>query len=134
MATREIPPDAWRQFFDEFSRRHEGWLVDVEVLADAGAQLEAEGLPLEGISADRGNASVSLALVSDDRFVEHSILRPAQVRVEEEEGEDDDEVEPGAEAAIEIETEEGEVTILRFQAALQSDEAEGIPAGRGRTR
>ena len=53
MATQEIPRDEWREFFDGFSRRHEGWLVTVEVLgSDIGAQVEAYELPLVGVTAE----------------------------------------------------------------------------------
>ena len=37
-----IPEGDWRQFFDAFSRRHEGWLASVEILgSDIGQQVEA---------------------------------------------------------------------------------------------
>jgi hypothetical protein len=50
---REIPRDEWAGFLDSFSRQHEGWLVSLEVLgAEIGAQVEAQGLPLEGITAE----------------------------------------------------------------------------------
>ena len=34
MVTREIPPGEWKDFFDEFTRRHEGWLVTVEIFGE----------------------------------------------------------------------------------------------------
>ncbi|OLE50804.1 MAG: hypothetical protein AUG51_26320 [Acidobacteria bacterium 13_1_20CM_3_53_8] len=50
---REIPREEWAEFLDIFSRQHEGWLVTVEVLSEEiGAQVEAEGKPLEGITAE----------------------------------------------------------------------------------
>ena len=50
---REIPRGEWVKYLDGFSRRHEGWLVTVEVLgAEIGAQVEAQELPLEGITAE----------------------------------------------------------------------------------
>jgi hypothetical protein len=32
MKTKEIPRNEWREFFDIFSRQHEGWLVTPEIL------------------------------------------------------------------------------------------------------
>ena len=53
MQTRDIPREQWIKFFDDFSWRHEGWIVTLEVLGpDIGNQEEANNLPLVGISAD----------------------------------------------------------------------------------
>jgi len=117
--TREIPRESWIDFFDGFSRRHQGWLVDVEVLrGDIGAQFEAEGLPLEGISADKKTKDISIAVMSKDKIVEHFVLKPAHVRVEE--------VENGAEAAIEIESDEGDITVVTFRSAVPTETVDGL--------
>src|SRR5712664_3846445 len=51
MPTQEIPREDWSNFFDVFSRQHEGWLVTLEVFGpEVGAQEEAHQLPFEGIS------------------------------------------------------------------------------------
>jgi Family of unknown function (DUF5335) len=118
MATRDLPRESWKEFFDGFSRRHQGWLVDVEVLgSDIGAQLEAEDLPLEGISADHDNKDISIALLRDGKITEHFVTRPQQVRVEEE---------GGAEVAIEIESSSGPTTIVTFRAAASPEEVDGL--------
>jgi|RhiMetdeSRZDD1v2_1073273.scaffolds.fasta_scaffold00473_38 hypothetical protein len=118
MATRDIPRESWKEFFDGFSRRHQGWLVDVEVLgADIGAQLEAEDLPLEGISADHQNKDISIALLRDGKVIEHFVTKPERVRVEEE---------GGAEVAIEIDSSSGPTTIVTFRAAASPEEVDGL--------
>ena len=61
---REIPREEWTGFMDSFSRQHEGWLVTVEVLGrEIGAQVEAEGKPLEGITAELKDGSEDLIVV-----------------------------------------------------------------------
>lgn len=118
MATRDIPRESWREFFDGFSRRHQGWLVDVEVLGtDIGAQLEAEDLPLEGISADHQNKDISIALVRDGKVTEHFVTRPERVRLEEE---------GGVEVAIEIDSATDASTIVTFRAAAAPEEVDGL--------
>ena len=53
MTTREIPREEWIGFLNDFSKKHEGWIVVLEVLGpDIGDQEETDDLPLVGISAD----------------------------------------------------------------------------------
>jgi hypothetical protein len=57
--TKEIPRREWRQFLDEFTREHQGWQVVVEVDdPEAGSQVEAHDLPLQGIAADEHDVAV----------------------------------------------------------------------------
>ena len=50
--TREIKREEWSDFFDAFSRRHEGWLVTIELLdKDLGDQIEVRDKALKGIVA-----------------------------------------------------------------------------------
>ena len=35
MLNGEIPRDQWTRFFDDFSKQHEGWIVNWEVLDKA---------------------------------------------------------------------------------------------------
>jgi len=115
--TREIPTESWIDFFDGFSRRHEGWLVDVHVLGELGAQVEAEKLPLQGISADHDNKDISIATVRGGKIFEHFIVHPVHVRVEEENG---------AENAVEIESSQGDRTLVTFRSAVPPEAVDGI--------
>jgi Family of unknown function (DUF5335) len=119
METREIPRDQWTHFLDGFSRRHDGWLVTVEVLGDEGAQVEARELPLTGITADqdRGHTISVLLGGRPGKDAAHIIHSPAAVRVEESDG---------VERALEIEKEGGEKTILTFRSAVPPEMVDGV--------
>jgi len=53
MKTREIPRDEWTRFFNNFSRRQEGWQVTLEVFGmDIGDQVEQRHLFLAGVTAE----------------------------------------------------------------------------------
>jgi hypothetical protein len=58
MQTKEIQQSEWRQFFNNFSRKHQGTPVGIEVLgAEIGAQRVDNGLALEGITAEWNEVS-----------------------------------------------------------------------------
>ena len=53
MPSRDIPREDWVTFLDSFSRQHERWLVNVEVVTDGlGAHREIREKSLIGVSAD----------------------------------------------------------------------------------
>ena len=121
MVTREIPRNEWTQFFDSFSRRHEGWLVSVEVFdRKLGAQVQAEERPLKGIASDRGGNDPDIEILTgrggDDSFT-HIVTHPTQVQVEE--------TEEGAEAAIEIKSKNEGTTLVRFRSAILPETVDG---------
>ena len=107
MPTREIPREQWRAFCDDFSRKHRGEKVVVEVLdRDLGPQREAENLPFVGISADEkaGENVIAVMVGGEARDNdEHLINNPAHLRVDE-----------GRKPAIEIEPSDGPKTLVRF--------------------
>lgn len=111
MLTREIPREQWVRFFDGFSKPHEGWIVTVEVLGSTiGAQEEATGLPLVGISADlKGRRTHIEVMVGDrpDAHVTRIINAPKRVWLKQ----------PGeaAHEAIKVESEDGTETLVRFR-------------------
>ena len=54
MRNRLVPRSEWFQFFDAFSRRHQGRIATVHVFGPKiGFQVEACGMPLEGIVSNR---------------------------------------------------------------------------------
>ncbi len=117
MATKEIPRDQWVEFFDGFSKRHEGWLATIEVLqSDIGAQTEAERLPFVGISADVKDNENRLEIRLGNQpnsGITHAITSPTCVQVKQnEEGEDE---------ALEIESSDGEITLLRFRRTAKGE-------------
>lgn len=120
---REIPRREWVEFLDSFSRQHEGWLVTVEVLgAEIGAQVEAQELPLQGITAelkggDEDAISVILGGGATER-VTHNITGPTHVRVEQ--------TEEGADMTLQIESGDGVTTLVRFRSAILPEMVDGI--------
>lgn len=108
MQTKEIQENEWPKFFDNFSRRHEGEILSIEILgAEIGAQPEENGLPLQGITADAtGSTIVIMAGGKPDHHVTHSINRPTSVSVERTDEGDDE--------ALEIKAADGATTLLRF--------------------
>jgi hypothetical protein len=121
MPTQEIPREEWQRFFNIFSRQHEGWLATLEVFAkDVGAQVEVDELPLEGVSLESDNSetiAVSFAKSPDDH-INHMIDKPSHVWLEQT-GE-------GANAALEIQSEDNSKTLLRFRAAVPPEFVDGV--------
>jgi hypothetical protein len=121
MPTQEIPRDEWNNFFDRFSRQHEGWLATLEVFGpDIGAQEEAHELPLEGTSIDSGsNGAIVIDLgKTPEDHVTHTITEPEHVWLEQTSG--------AANAALEIESENETKTLLRFRSALRPEMVDGV--------
>ena len=117
MSTQEIPNYEWVRFFDEFSRRHEGWLSRVEFLpADYGDQIHARDLPLAGISVEPDEVAEDQIIImlggNADARITHTISKPGRVWLKQnEKGEDE---------ALEIESFEG-TALLRFRSTEVSE-------------
>jgi Family of unknown function (DUF5335) len=124
MVTREIPPGEWKGFFDEFTRRHEGWLVTVENFGDLGAQVEEHDRPLRGIVAERRPGSSEIEILtgdSPDAALTHIVTHPTRVRVEE--------TPQGAEVALEIQSQDEGTTLVRFRATALPETVDGVGPG-----
>ena len=122
MKTKEIPKEEWGTFFDNFSRRHEGWLVTLEVLgADIGAQVEGRELAFEGIVGEtQGNEIVIMVGAKPDDHVTHSINNAAQVSLEQ--------TDEGADAALAIKSADGTTALLRFRSPVLPELVDGLVA------
>jgi hypothetical protein len=115
MQTREIPKNEWTGFFDSFSRKHEGWLVNLEIFGpEIGAQVEQQHLALEGITDEwnevEGNTIMIMTGVKPDEHIAHSITHPTAVSLEQ--------TDEGADAALAIKSNDGTTTLLRFRSAV----------------
>jgi hypothetical protein len=110
MDTRDIPREQWIRFFDDFSKQHEGWIVTLEEISpELGDQEVAAGLPLIGISADLKDGENRIEIIAGaepEAHVTRIIEKPKRVWLKESQ-----EV---AHEAIEIESEDGTATLLRF--------------------
>jgi Family of unknown function (DUF5335) len=110
MDSTEIPREQWLRFFDDFSKKHEGWIVNWEVLGrDIGDQEKTIRLPLVGISGDVKARRPSIDIIVGGRLDAHVtqvIEMPKRVWFKQPDI-------PGHEA-IEIETDDGRVTLVTF--------------------
>jgi len=125
MQTQEIPQHEWNNFFDSFSHQHDGWLATLEVLgSDVGAQEEAHELPLEGVSVasetkTAKSITISLGRTAEDH-ISHTITKPEHVWLEK--------TDDGADAALEIESEDELKTLLRFRSPVPPEFVDGVVA------
>ncbi|HEY8750593.1 MAG TPA: DUF5335 family protein [Tepidisphaeraceae bacterium] len=110
MQTHEIPATQWIPFFDELSKRHQGEHVTVELLGrEIGDQLEAMDQSLPGITVDPPTGACKIEIMAGEpggANIAHEIAHPVHVRL----ATSDD----GQDAAIEIESDAGPATLLRF--------------------
>jgi hypothetical protein len=120
MSLKEIPRAEWRDFFNNFSRQHEGWLATLEVFGpEIGAQEEAHELPFEGVSVDEDSehAAIEISLGAFEKdHVTHKIEQPAHVWLEQADGR--------ASAALEIESGDDSKTLLRFNSSGPSEDGD----------
>ena len=110
--TDELPRDGWRTYFDDFSRDLATTRATVEIDApDLGAQVQAEELVLLGISYDDRDDLLVIGLSpgGPSESLEHLVSSPQRIRVESTE-----DILP---STIEGEDAEGQVTLVRLQAA-----------------
>jgi hypothetical protein len=123
MPSRDIPREKWVTFLDSFSRQHERWLVNMEVVTDGlGVHREVREKPLIGVSADlktRGRNTISIiAGDRSDDHVNHIINGPTRVALEE--------TEEGAHKGLRIEAADGETTLLLFRSPASPETVDGI--------
>ena len=122
MPTQEIPREQWNNFFDSFSRQHEGWLATLEVFAtDTGAQQEVSDVPFEGISLDAYKGKSGAVVINVGKtpadHVSHKIDHPVHIWLQQ--------TEAGADAALEIEAEDDSKTLLRFRSPTLPEFVDG---------
>ena len=122
MRTVEIPRQAWAERLNQFTAVHDGWLVSIDVLSpDMGAQRQVDKLPLLGISADRIDHDVAVAVSvaqSGAGHLTHVIHEVTRIYVEQ--------TDDGADAALETESADGTKTIVRFWVAAVPETVDGI--------
>lgn len=119
MYSEEIKRQDWPVFLNDFSRRHLGESVTIQILtSDLGNQFEAKQLPLLGITADNKSSEGELIEVmvgdSPQRNTNRLIRNPEHVRL----AKSDD----GIDQALEIESPGQTTLILR----LEGTQAPGV--------
>ena len=123
MKTKEIPRNEWQEFFDIFSRQHEGWLVTLEIFgSEIGAQVEERGLAFEGIVAEgddvQGHEILMMFGAKPDDHITHSISNPTAVSLEQ--------TDEGADAALAIKSADGVTALLQFRAAVLPEMVDAV--------
>ncbi|HKY26500.1 MAG TPA: DUF5335 family protein [Pyrinomonadaceae bacterium] len=123
MQTKEISKNEWTGFFDSFSRKHEGWLVNLEIFGpEIGAQVEQRELALEGITDEwdevEGNTIIIMTGAKPNDHITHSITHPTAVSLEQ--------TDEGADAALAIKSDDGTTTLLRFRSAVLPEMVDAV--------
>ncbi len=109
--TKELPRDRWRTYFDDLSHGLATVQATVEIdRPDLGAQVQAEGLVLSGISYDDRDDVLVIGLSPGGatESLEHLVSSPQRIRVE-----SSDSIMP---STIEVEDAQGVQTLVRLQA------------------
>jgi hypothetical protein len=114
---REISRGEWRTYFDQFSRRHDGWLVTLDCERIGCAFRD---IPLRGIAVDESVIEV-FAHGPDGSHLAHVIRKPVRVI--------SDETEEGADVAVTIIDAEGRRTTVQFRAAVPAEMVNGVGGG-----
>ena len=123
MITQQIPKDEWPAFFNSFSRRHEGWLVNLQILGpNIGAQMQEQELALEGITDEwdevDGNTIIIMTGSRPDDHITHSISRPTEVSLEQ--------TDEGADVALAIKAADGNTALLQFCVATRPELVDAV--------
>jgi hypothetical protein len=119
MPTRQIEPDQWKSFLEEFSRRHQGSLIAIETAdPEAGTQEETKLMPFLGISfEEKGSEADSVEVIAGteaEDHVTHTIFLPKKIYHKEGAGLISDEV--NRDEILEITSaDDPPITYLRFR-------------------
>lgn len=119
MPTRQIEATQWKEYLEDFSRRHQGAQIAIETAdPEAGTQEEARWLPFVGISFEiKGSEADSIEILAGTETADHlthTIFRPKKVYHKEGAGIASDEV--NQDEILEITSaDEPPVTYLRFR-------------------
>jgi hypothetical protein len=124
MQTHEIPNRDWGNFLNNLSRRHEGEDVTIEVQgSDIGAQTESRGARLIGITFDPkdsiGEEIDVMVRCNDQTHLMHAVSHPSHVRIAQSDS--------GADAALQLEDQDGRTTLVRFLAPPAAEGSAGTP-------
>ncbi|MGH9427898.1 MAG: DUF5335 family protein [Terriglobia bacterium] len=110
MRTREIPRDEWTKFFDNLSRRQEGWEVTLEVFGpDIGDQVEERHMFLAGVTAEVADEGDKIEIMVGGKpsgHVTHMITAPTQVELQQ--------TDLGVDSTLLIKSADGTSTLLHL--------------------
>ena len=111
MKTRQIPRGEWSKFFDNMSRRQEGWEVELEVFSPAiGVQIEGSQMFLAGMAAEvseRGDKIEIMMAGKPRHHVTHVISTPILVQLQQ--------TDLGIDSAVGIKSADGTTSLLHLR-------------------
>jgi hypothetical protein len=77
-----ISKERWQSFFDVFTKVLQNRRVEIEVIGlDLGDQIEAEWLPLNGLTYDPKADTFYVYLGNVDRNFDHAVSQPREILV-----------------------------------------------------
>jgi hypothetical protein len=117
----DVEPREWVSFLDGFSRQHEGWLASIEVATPGGKLTEVVNRRLRGVSIDHADGTQRAYVEVDgtpDGCLTHVVDGPTRIRFKR--------TRAGAHQGLEIESADGNKTIVRFRSAMLPETLDGI--------
>lgn len=130
MKTIEIPKEDWPKFLDNFSRKHQDWLVTLEIFGtELGAQVQELELTFAGIVDEwdeiRGDQIVIMVGGKPENHMTHRIGNPIQVSLEQTVG--------GEDVALAIKSADGLMALLRFLSPMLPEMVDGFVGQQSRS-
>ena len=84
----DIPREKWGKFLDTFTRRHHGWLIQLETHdLVTGEDVVSQETPLHLIELDledEKNARINVIVQLDNKVIKHILFLPSRVVLESE--------------------------------------------------
>jgi len=86
MSAVAIPPEEWNDFLEAFGKRHQGWLVRIEIHdVQTEEDVGSEYMPLRGVELDTedpNNPRINVTLDSDHKLIKHILFRPCRLTLQ----------------------------------------------------
>lgn len=121
MIRKEIPNTDWSNFLESFTMQHDSWLVNVDTVRNGRTTVEAENLPLEGVTPRIGTEEPRRVIVtvggSTETHQRIVVPEPESIYVRSDDG---------VETGLEIESGDGSLTRVRFVSPASPETVDGI--------
>ena len=117
----EVPRKEWIDFFDSFSRQHQGWIADITVRRGSEKWVGMRECRIEGVSSDHLTARDEIYLSvsqGDHAHLTHTIQNPLKVIFRQDAR--------GAHEGLEITSADGTLTSARFRVPAIPEMLDGV--------
>ena len=121
MKVQEIPPSQWKRFLESYRHQHQGWLASFVPPGDSAA----EPLPLTDIRLECTDAHDRIVFCFNQGGAEtsHAVPHPRGIHAVL--------TDDGAHVGLEIKSDDGDVSALRFRVPAVPETLDGVaPAER----